>query len=65
MAAIFFLANLDLKQDISSEYVIVDFICMGLSTVDFGWLVGFESIYIFRDKIVWNCNFVGLLHHPF
>ena len=30
MAAIFFLANLDQKQDISSEYVMVDFICMGL-----------------------------------
>ena len=28
-AAIFFLANLFLKQGISSEYVIVDFICMG------------------------------------
>ena len=22
-------------------------------------------IKIFRDKIVCNCNFVGLLHHPF
>ena len=30
MAAIFFQTNLDLKQDISSEYVMVDFICMGL-----------------------------------
>ena len=30
MAAIFFLANLEQKQDISSEYVMVDFICMGL-----------------------------------
>ena len=29
-AAIFFLANLDLKQGISSEYVMVDVICMGL-----------------------------------
>ena len=29
-AAIFFLANLFLKQGISSEYVMVDFICMGL-----------------------------------
>ena len=28
-AAIFFLANLFLKQGISSEYVMVDFICMG------------------------------------
>ena len=28
-AAIFFLANLFLKQGTSSEYVIVDFICMG------------------------------------
>ena len=28
-AAIFFLANLFLKQGISSEYVIVDFNCMG------------------------------------
>ena len=28
-AAIFFLANLFLKQDISSEYVMFDFICMG------------------------------------
>ena len=27
-AAIFFLANLFLKQGISSEYVMVDFICM-------------------------------------
>ena len=27
--AIFFLANLFLKQGISSEYVMVDFICMG------------------------------------
>ena len=25
----------------------------------------FESIKIFRVKIDWNCNFVGLLHHPF
>ena len=24
----------------------------------------FESITIFRIKINWNCNFVGLLHHP-
>ena len=29
-AAIFFLANLDLKQGISSEYVLVDYICMGI-----------------------------------
>ena len=29
-AAIFFLANVYLKQSISSEYVMVDFICMGL-----------------------------------
>ena len=29
-AAIFFLANLLLKQGISSEYVMVDFICRGL-----------------------------------
>ena len=28
-AAIFFLVNLFLKQGISSEYVMVDFICMG------------------------------------
>ena len=28
-AAIYFLANLFLKQDTSSEYVMVDFICMG------------------------------------
>ena len=35
------------------------------STVDFGWFVVFESINICRVKIVWNCNFVGLLHHPF
>ena len=28
-AAIFFLANLFLKQGISSEYVMVDFICVG------------------------------------
>ena len=28
-AAIFFLANLFLKQGITSEYVMVDFICMG------------------------------------
>ena len=28
-AAIFFIANLFLKQGISSEYVMVDFICMG------------------------------------
>ena len=28
-AAIFFLANLFLKQGTSSEYVMVDFICMG------------------------------------
>ena len=24
-----------------------------------------ESIKILRVKIDWNCNFVGLLHHPF
>ena len=30
MAAIFFLANLFLKQGISSEYVMVDFICIGI-----------------------------------
>ena len=37
------------------------------STVDFGWFVAFKSIKIFRVKIIWNCNFVGLnlLHHPF
>ena len=29
-ASIFFLANLYLEQGISSEYVMVDFICMGL-----------------------------------
>ena len=28
-AAIFFLANLFLKQGTSSEYIMVDFICMG------------------------------------
>ena len=28
-AAIFFLANLFLKQGISAEYIMVDFICMG------------------------------------
>ena len=28
-AAIFFLANLILKQSISSEYVMINFICMG------------------------------------
>ena len=28
-AAILFLANLFLKQGVSSEYVMVDFICMG------------------------------------
>ena len=28
-AAIFFLANIFLKQGISSDYVMVDFICMG------------------------------------
>ena len=30
MAAIFFLVNLDLKQDMRSEYVMDDYICMGL-----------------------------------
>ena len=35
------------------------------STVDFGWFVAFESIIIFRVEFDWNCNFVGLLHHPF
>ena len=35
------------------------------STVDFGWFVAFESIKIFSIKIDRNCNFVGLLHHPF
>ena len=30
MAAIFFSANLFLKQGISSEYVTVDIICMGI-----------------------------------
>ena len=35
------------------------------STVDFGWFVAWESIKIFRVKIDRNCNFVGLLHHPF
>ena len=29
-AAIFFLASFDLKQGISSEYVMVNFICEGL-----------------------------------
>ena len=29
-AAIFFLANLFLKQGISSEYVMADFICIGI-----------------------------------
>ena len=29
-ASIFFLANLFLQQDISSEYIMVDFICMAL-----------------------------------
>ena len=29
MAALFFIANLFLKQGISSEYITVDFICMG------------------------------------
>ena len=29
-AAIFFLTNLLLKQGMSTEYVIVDFICMGI-----------------------------------
>ena len=30
-----------------------------------GWFVAFESIKIVRVKIVRNCNFVGLLNHPF
>ena len=30
------------------------------STVDSGWFVAFESIKIFRVKIDWNCNFVGI-----
>ena len=34
------------------------------STVDFSWFVAFESIKIFWGEIVWNCNFVGLSHHP-
>ena len=34
-------------------------------TVVFAWFVAFESIKIFRVKIDWNCNSVGLLHHPF
>ena len=34
------------------------------STVDFSWFVAFKSIKIVRVKIDWNCNFVGLLHHP-
>ena len=36
------------------------------STVDFCWFVVFESIKLFRVTVlVWNCNFVGWLHHPF
>ena len=31
----------------------------------FGWFVAFESIKISVFKIHWNCNIVGLLHHPF
>ena len=36
-----------------------------IDTVDFGWFVAFESIKIYRNKTNWNCNFEGLLHHPF
>ena len=32
---------------------------------DFGWFVVFESIKISVYEIHWNCNIVGLLHHPF
>ena len=35
------------------------------STADFGWFVAFESIKIFRVQTWLNCDFVGLLHHPF
>ena len=34
------------------------------AAVGFGWFVAFEIIDIFRVKIEWNSNFVGLLHHP-
>ena len=29
------------------------------------WFVAFESIKYSVSKIHWNCNIVGLLHHPF
>ena len=36
------------------------------SAVDFGWVVAFWEHQIFRVfKMYSNCDFVGLLHHPF
>ena len=35
------------------------------STVDFGWFVVFWLHQLFRVKINWKSNLVGLLYHPF
>ena len=49
----FFLANLDLKQGISAEYAMVDFICMGL--LDLRW-ARTENYKIKNSCPQWDSN---------
>ena len=53
MAAIFFLANIDLKQDIGLVYVIVDFICMGLLDL---WGALKENYKMKNSSPQWDSN---------
>ena len=48
----FFLANLFLQQDISSEYVMVDFICMGLLDI---WAAQTDN-YTIKIRTHWDSN---------
>ena len=48
-----FLANLFLQQDISSEYVMVDFICMGLLDV---WVAQNDNYIMTISGTHWDSN---------
>ena len=52
-AAIFILANLNFKQGISSEYVMVDFICMGLRDL---WGAQTENYDMEKSCQQWSSN---------
>ena len=70
--AIFAVAEGWLSADLSCSWKIRYLICCCVSRTNaivfcnwYTYMCMWISLLIFRDKIVWNCNFVSLLHHPF